>query len=105
MLQQNEPDDYIIATNESHTVNEFIQESFRIAGLDAQKYLIIDKGLLRPSDINIVQGDYSKAKAKLGWEPKVRFHQLVKIMVEADMDGWKRWTKGERFAWDAVEKA
>jgi len=105
MLQQNEPDDYIVATNESHTVNEFIQESFRIAGLDAHKYLIIDKSLLRPSDINIVQGDYSKAKARLGWEPKVKFNQLVSIMVEADLEGWKRWKNGEKFAWDAVEKA
>jgi GDPmannose 4,6-dehydratase len=101
MLQQKEPDDYVIATNESHSVKEFAEKAFAVVGLDWQKYVKVDKKFLRPLDINFLQGDYSKAKEKLRWEPKVRFDELVKIMVEEDLNRWERWQRGERFPWDA----
>ncbi|WP_324735234.1 GDP-mannose 4,6-dehydratase [Thermococcus sp. SY098] len=101
MLQQKEPDDYVIATNESHSVREFVEKAFDIVDLDWQEYVKIDKRFFRPIDVNFLQGDYSKAKKKLGWEPKVRFNKLVEIMVKADLERWERWLNGERFPWDA----
>lgn len=85
MLQQGHPDDYLIATGEMHTVREFLEEAFRLAGLgDWQKYVAIDPEFLRPSEVDLLVGDASKAKKNLGWEPKVKFKELVKIMLEAD---------------------
>jgi GDPmannose 4,6-dehydratase len=101
MLQQSDPDDYVIATNETHSVKEFAEKAFDIVDLDAEKYLKVDKRFLRPLDISFLQGDYAKAKRKLGWEPKVKFDELVKIMVREDLSRWERWQKGERFPWDA----
>ena len=101
MLQQDNPDDYVIATNETHSVREFVEKAFAIIGLNPEKYLKVDKRFLRPLDISFLQGDYSKAKRKLGWEPKVKFDELVKIMVKEDLSRWERWQKGERFPWDA----
>ena len=101
ILQQKEPDDYVIATNKSHSVREFAEKAFDVAGLDWHEYVKIDKRFLRPLDVNYLQGDYSKAKKKLGWEPKVRFDLLVKIMVDEDVSRWERWQNGERFPWDA----
>ena len=101
MLQQKEPDDYVIATNEAHSIKEFAEKAFDIAGLDWQEYVKVDKRFLRPLDVNFLQGDYSKAKKKLGWEPEVKFDELVKIMIKEDLSRWKRWQSGERFPWDA----
>ncbi len=101
MLQQKEPDDYVIATNEAHSVKEFVEKAFDIVGLDWQDYVKVDKRFFRPLDVNFLQGDYSKAKKKLGWEPKVKFNGLVKIMVKEDLNRWERWLNGERFPWDA----
>jgi len=101
MLQQKEPDDYVIATNETHSVREFAEKAFDIAGLDWQEYVKCDKRFLRPLDVEFLHGDYSKAKKKLGWSPKVKFSKLVEIMVKADIDRWERWQRGERFPWDA----
>lgn len=101
MLQQKEPDDYVIATNESHSVREFVEKAFDIAGLDWQEYVKVDKRFLRPLDVNYLQGDYSKAEKKLGWKPRVKFDKLVKIMVEEDLKRWERWLNGEKFPWDA----
>ncbi len=101
MLQQDKPDDYVIATNEAHTVREFADQAFRTAGLDWQKYVKLDDRFLRPLDADFLLGDYSKAKQKLGWEPKVKFAQLVDIMVKEDLSRWQRWQKGDRFPWDA----
>lgn len=101
ILQQDKPDDYVIATNESHMVKEFVEKAFNVAGLDWQKYVKADEALLRPVDVNFLQGNYSKAKKLLGWEPKVKFNELVKIMVKEDLHRWERWQKGERFPWDA----
>ena len=101
MLQQKEPDDYVIATNEAHSIKEFTEKAFDIVGLDWQEYVKVDKRFLRPLDINFLQGDYSKAKEKLGWKPKVKFDELVEIMVKEDLNRWKRRQSGERFPWDA----
>lgn len=101
MLQQKEPNDYVIATGEAHSVKEFAEKAFEIAGLDLQDYVKVDKRFFRPLDVNYLQGDITKAKEKLGWKPKVKFDKLVEIMVKEDMDRWERWQKGERFPWDA----
>jgi GDPmannose 4,6-dehydratase len=101
MLQQKEPDDYVIATGEVHSVKEFAEKAFAIAGLDWKKYVKTDERFFRPLDVDYLQGDYTKAKQKLGWQPKVKFSELVEMMVKADIDRWQRWQKGERFPWDA----
>lgn len=85
MLQQEEPDDYVIATGESHSVKEFVELAFQYVGLDWKKYVVIDKNFYRPAEVNILLGDYTKAKNKLGWSPKVKFAELVKMMVDADL--------------------
>jgi len=85
MLQQPEADDYVIATGETHSVREFLEEAFGIVGLDWQKYVEIDQKYFRPAEVDLLIGDPSKAKKKLGWEPKVKFKDLVKMMVEADI--------------------
>jgi GDPmannose 4,6-dehydratase len=101
ILQQKEPDDYVIATNESHSIRKLLEKAFDIVGLDWQEYVKVDKRFLRPIDVEFLQGDYSKAKKKLNWEPKVKFDKLVEIMVKEDLNRWERWQKGERFPWDA----
>lgn len=101
ILQQEKPDDYVIATNESHTVKELVEKAFAVAGLDWEKYVTVEERFLRPLDVNFLQGDYTKAKRELGWEPKVKFNELVEIMVKEDINRWQRWLKGERFPWDA----
>jgi GDPmannose 4,6-dehydratase len=102
MLQQEKPDDYILATNETHTVREFVEEACRLLDIDLvwegeginevginrknnAKIIKIDPMYFRPAEVDILQGDYGKAKKVLGWEPKVRFKELVKIMVESDL--------------------
>ena len=85
MLQQDKPDDYVIATGETHTVKEFVQLAFSHAGLDWKKYVKIDKNFFRPAEVHILLGNYSKAKKELGWKPKVKFQELVKMMVDNDL--------------------
>jgi GDPmannose 4,6-dehydratase len=85
MLQQKKPDDYVVATGQTHTVLEFAELAFRYAGLDWKKYVKIDKKFYRPAEVNILLGDYSKARKMLGWKPKVTFKELVKIMVNEDL--------------------
>ncbi|MDP2269809.1 MAG: GDP-mannose 4,6-dehydratase [Archangium sp.] len=85
MLQQDTPDDYVVATNETHTVRELIQIAFSRVGLDWEKHVEIDPAFVRPAEVELLIGDYDKAKAKLGWEPKVRFKELVEMMVDADV--------------------
>jgi len=101
MLQQKEPDDYIIATGEAHSVREFAEKAFEIVDLNWQGHVKVDKRFFRPLDVNYLQGDFTKAKEKLGWKPKVKFDKLVGIMVKEDVKRWERWQKGERFPWDA----
>jgi GDPmannose 4,6-dehydratase len=85
MLQQDKPDDYVIATGETHSVREFLEEAFKYAGLDYKKYVEFDKRYLRPAEVDTLIGDASKAKKKLGWQPKTTFKELVKIMIDADI--------------------
>jgi GDPmannose 4,6-dehydratase len=86
MLQQDEPDDYVIATGETHTIREFLDEAFKLVGIDDwSKYVGVDPVYYRPQEVNLLLGDASKAKQQLGWEPKVKFKDLVKIMMEADL--------------------
>ena len=85
MLQADTPDDYVLATGESHTVREFAQLAFEVAGLDWQKHVEVDTRYLRPTEVDTLVGDASRARARLGWEPTVRFDELVKLMVEADL--------------------
>ncbi len=85
MLQQDKPDDYVIATNETHTVKEFVQETFAQLDLDWEKYVDYDDRYERPAEVDLLIGDPAKAKKQLGWEPKVKFKELVKIMTEADL--------------------
>ena len=101
ILQQDEPDDYVVATNETHSVKEFTKKAFEVVGLDWQDYVKINEKYNRPLDVNYLQGNYSKSKEKLKWEPKVKFDEIVNIMVNADLERWQRWQDGERFPWDA----
>ena len=92
MMQQNHPDDYVIATGESHSVEEFLSLATEIAGLgDWHDFVEIDEAFLRPTDIDDLVGDPSKAKKELGWKPKVNFKQLVKMMVEHDIDYFRHY--------------
>jgi GDPmannose 4,6-dehydratase len=85
MLQQDNPDDYVIATNETHSVKEFVIETFSHLDLDWEKYVEYDDRYERPAEVDLLIGDPAKAKKQLGWEPKVKFKELVKIMVDADL--------------------
>ncbi len=86
MLQADEPEDYVLATGETHTVEEFLEEAFTYAGLDWRSYVKTDPRYFRPSEVDLLIGDYSKAKEKLQWEPTVRFQELVRMMVDADRE-------------------
>jgi len=94
MLQQEKPEDYVIATGETYSVRQFLEEAFGYAGLDWQKYVEIDKRYFRPTEVDLLIGDASKAKKILGWEPKVKFKELVKMMVDSDMAEVKRMVEG-----------
>ena len=86
MLQQEVPENYIIATNEVHSVKDFVEEAFKVVGIeDWEKYVESNEKFKRPTEVIGLKGDYSKAKSKLKWEPKVKFNQLVKMMVEDDI--------------------
>jgi GDPmannose 4,6-dehydratase len=95
MLQQAEPDDYVIATNETHSIREFLDVAFGHAGLDWQKYVEIDPRYFRPAEVDLLIGDYSKARQKLGWEPKTKFAELARLMVDADIELLRRHRAGE----------
>ena len=101
ILQQKEPDDFVLATNESHSVQEFVETAFSLLDLDWKKYVKTDKKFYRVLEVNLLKGDASKAHKKLSWKPKTKFKKLVKIMVEKDLERWQGWKNGERFPWDA----
>jgi len=94
MLQQDQPDDYVIATNETHSVKEFLEVAFRHVGLDWQKYVEIDPAYFRPAEVDLLIGDYSKAKKKLGWAPRTRFEDLARLMVDSDIRRLKEHREG-----------
>ena len=95
MLQAQEADDYVVATGETHTVEEFVECAFDHVGLDWRKYVESDHRYFRPTEVDILLGDASKAHKKLGWVPKVRFHELVRLMVDADVQLLKEKMTGE----------
>jgi len=100
MLQQKNPDDYVLATNESHSIKDLVEEACKVAAISTSKIESVKRDF-RPFDVHNLRGDYTKAKKKLGWKPKTTFRKLVKIMVEEDIARWQRWLKGEQFPWDA----
>jgi len=86
MLQQDSPEDYVIATGVSHTVREFLHIAFARVGLDYREHIETNPDLMRPADVFHLRGDNSKARRQLGWEPQVSFEQLVEMMVTSDLD-------------------
>jgi GDPmannose 4,6-dehydratase len=85
MLQQDQPDDYVVATGEMHTVREFLEETFSCLDLDWRQYVKVDSRYFRPAEVDELQGDASKARQRLGWKPTVTFKELVRLMVDADL--------------------
>jgi GDPmannose 4,6-dehydratase len=100
MLQQDAPDDYVVATGEQHSVQEFVEEAFGLLDLDWREYVKIDPRYYRPAEVETLLGDSSKARRVLGWEPKISFKELVRLMVESDM----RLAQQERLLTDAPEE-
>ncbi|MBI4635699.1 MAG: GDP-mannose 4,6-dehydratase [Candidatus Rokubacteria bacterium] len=90
MLQQDEPDDYVVATGESHSVQDLVELAFRCVGLAWEEYVVMDPALKRPAEVDVLLGDASKARRKLGWTPRVRFPELVRTMVEADLTRYSK---------------
>jgi len=86
MLQQDVPDDFVIASGEVHTVRDFCQAAFARLDLDYQEFVVVDPEFFRPVDVNIFFGDATKARTVLNWEPRIRFRELVEMMVDADME-------------------
>jgi GDPmannose 4,6-dehydratase len=86
MLQQDQAEDYVIATNEAHTVGELCEIAFSHVGLEAREHVVLDPAFVRPAEVDLLIGQPAKARARLGWEPKVNFRQLVEMMVEADLE-------------------
>jgi GDPmannose 4,6-dehydratase len=110
MLQQENPEDYVVGTGEAHQIEEFLDEAFGYVDLDWREYVKIDPRYYRPTEVDYLEADTSKAKRILDWEPKIKFHELVRIMVDADLElvgleapgdgkkiieekfnGWHRW--------------
>jgi GDPmannose 4,6-dehydratase len=92
MLQQDSPDDYVIATGQTHSVRELVEIAFAAADLDWKQHVMIDPKLLRPAEVEMLQGDYAKARRELGWKPTVSFRDLIEMMVKADLEQYQRST-------------
>jgi GDPmannose 4,6-dehydratase len=86
MLQQEKPEDYVVSSGETHSVEEFLEEAFGYVGLDWQEYVVQDQRFMRPAEVDLLVGDSSKARRKLGWQPTVTFAELVHLMVDSDLD-------------------
>jgi GDPmannose 4,6-dehydratase len=86
MLQQETPDDYVIATGETRTVKELVQVAFDRVGLDWEKHVVLDPAFLRPAEVDLLIGDPAKAKRQLGWTPKVSFEEMIRMMVDSDLE-------------------
>ena len=98
ILQQDQPDDYVIGSGESHTVREFVEIAFAHVGLDWREYVEIDPCYFRPSEVDFLEADASKARKQLGWEPTVGFRELIHLMVEADIKNLETLLNGGRAA-------
>jgi GDPmannose 4,6-dehydratase len=92
MLQQDEPDDYVIATGKAHSVRDLVEEAFGHAGLDPEAHVRIDPRFLRPAEVEHLIGDASKAREKLGWEPRTSFEEMIRLMVDSDLELLERGT-------------
>ena len=90
MLQQDRPDDYVIATGQARSVRDFCEAAFGYLGLDYRKHVVVDNLYLRPTELNTLMGDPTKARKLLGWEPSVTFEELVRMMVDSDMELLRR---------------
>jgi len=90
MLQRDTPDDYVVATGETHSVREFLEEAFSYAGLDWREHVVVDPKFFRPAEVDVLLGDATKARTLLGWKPRMDFRSLVRGMVDADLDGQGR---------------
>jgi GDPmannose 4,6-dehydratase len=101
MLNNKNAQDYIVATGETHSVKEFLEEAFSAVDLNWEDHVKSNKAFLRPLDVDLLCGDHSKITKEIGWKPKVKFKQLVQIMIKSDMSRWERYLKGEVFPWDA----
>ena len=101
MMQQNEPEDYVIATGISHSVTDFVKEAFDIVGLNWKKYVKTDKKFFRPFEVKHLKGNSKKAAKQLKWKPKITFEKLVKIMLDEDIKRWNDFLNGKAFPWDA----
>jgi GDPmannose 4,6-dehydratase len=89
MLQQDEPEDYVVSTDETHSVEEFVEVAFAHVGLDWGEYVVVDPRFVRPAEVDLLVGDSSKARKKLKWQPKVKFENLIRMMVDSDLERYK----------------
>ena len=89
MLQQDEPEDYVISTDETHSVKEFVKIAFSHVGLDWEEYVVVDPKFVRPAEVDLLVGDSSKARKNLKWQPKIKFEELIKMMVDSDVERYK----------------
>ena len=89
MLQQDSPDDYVIATGETHSVRDLVEIAFAAAGLDWKRYVVVDPTLRRPAEVELLQGGATKARMRLGWKPTVSFLELIEMMVKADLERYQ----------------
>ena len=101
IMQQENPDDFVVATGETHSVREFIEKACDHIGLNYEDYLVVDKELFRPLDLPSLKGDYTKIHEACGWNPRVKFKQLVELMVNEEMQRWRMLLMGKTFPWDA----
>ncbi len=85
MLQRDEPDDYVVATGDTHSVRELVAMAFDVVGLDWRQHVVVDPALHRPAEFHELRGDAKRAQDKLGWAPKVRLNEIIRTMVEADL--------------------
>ncbi|MEE2696880.1 MAG: GDP-mannose 4,6-dehydratase, partial [Actinomycetota bacterium] len=90
MLQQEAPDDFVICTGETHSVREFCELAFGRAGLDYEDHVVVDERFIRPAEVDLLVGDAAKAEAQLGWRPRTKFHQLIEMMVDHDLETLQR---------------
>ena len=102
MLQQKKPENFVIATNQTHSIQEFAELAFSTVNLDWKKYVQSNKKYFRLLEVELLLGDSSKAERKLKWKPKTTFEKLVEIMVKADLQRWTDWQNGKHFPWDAA---
>jgi GDPmannose 4,6-dehydratase len=92
ILQQPEPDDFVLATGRTHSIRELLEVAFGVAGLDWEKYVEVDPKFIRPAEVDFLCGDATKARERLGWQPRVSFEELIKMMVEADLQAAQKGT-------------